>query len=105
MATVRDTTDHEATKTSEHVLNDIRRGYATPRQMVKIRNKSERQQRLERQRGVGPPYVRDGRLVLYSIPGYFGIPRGEHTAACSRARRCEQHSRADRRVSEDIITA
>ena len=104
MATVRDTTDHEATKTSEHVLNDIRRGYATPRQMVKIRNKSERQQRLERQRGVGPPYVRDGRLVLYSIPGYLQyleantrLPVHERGAANNTARR--------RRVSEDIITA
>ena len=49
-----DTPDHEATQTAAHMPN-VRGGYATDPQMAEARNKSERQQRAERQRGEGPP--------------------------------------------------
>ena len=51
-------------------LDDIRGGYATDEQLAKARGISLRTQRLERQRGGGPPFVRDGRQILYPIDGY-----------------------------------
>jgi hypothetical protein len=51
-------------------LQDVRAGYLTEEQLGEKRNKSPRTLRLERQRGKGPPYVRDGRQVLYPISEY-----------------------------------
>ncbi len=42
-------------------------GYITEQEAARQRGKSERCLRDERQRGVGPPYTRDGRKVLYDI--------------------------------------
>jgi hypothetical protein len=48
----------------------IRDGYLTHEQMAQARGVSQRTLRGERQRGEGPPYVRDRRTVLYSIDSY-----------------------------------
>ena len=42
-------------------------GHWTAAEFSAQRNKSERTLRLERQRGVGPPYVRDGRNIYYPV--------------------------------------
>jgi hypothetical protein len=42
-------------------------GHWTAAEFGAQRNKSERTLRLERQRGVGPPYVCDGRKIYYPI--------------------------------------
>lgn len=44
--------------------------YWTEDQMAELRKKTPRTLRAERQRGDGPPWVRDGRTILYWIPGY-----------------------------------
>jgi hypothetical protein len=45
-------------------------GYLTEQQMAEQRGKGARSLRLERQRKVGPPFVRDGRKCLYPIDGF-----------------------------------
>jgi hypothetical protein len=45
-------------------------GYLTDGEAAAERGKSTRTLRAERQRGSGPPYVKDGRLVLYPIDGF-----------------------------------
>jgi hypothetical protein len=45
-------------------------GYVSEEEMAKARKKGLRALRAERQRGVGPPYVKDGRATLYSVEGY-----------------------------------
>jgi len=42
-------------------------GHWTAAELGAQRNKSERTLRLERQRGVGPPYLCDGRKIYYPI--------------------------------------
>jgi hypothetical protein len=49
---------------------DLFAGYLAPEQVAEQRGKSLRTLRLERQRGVGPPYVHDGRSVRYPIEGF-----------------------------------
>jgi hypothetical protein len=49
---------------------ELREGYLKEAEMAEEREKSPRTLRAERQRGGGPPWVRDGRDVLYPIEGY-----------------------------------
>ena len=51
-------------------LEDVRAGFMLEQKMAQQRGKSLRTMRLERQRGEGPPYVKDGRQILYPIAGY-----------------------------------
>ena len=44
--------------------------YWSEAEMARARGKTMRTLRDERQRGVGPPYVRDGRTIRYHVPGY-----------------------------------
>jgi len=45
-------------------------GYLPEREAANARNKSTRTLRAERQRGSGPPWVKDGKQVLYPIEGF-----------------------------------
>jgi hypothetical protein len=45
-------------------------GYAIETEMARIRKVTQRTLRAERQRGEGPPYVRDGKRVYYSLEGF-----------------------------------
>jgi len=43
----------------------MRPTFLTPKQVAKIRHKSEPALVQERKRGIGPPFVRDGGRILY----------------------------------------
>lgn len=45
-------------------------GYLTDDVMAKLRGVTERTLRAERQRGNGPPYVKDGWRIYYSLDGF-----------------------------------
>jgi hypothetical protein len=45
-------------------------GYLTDDEAARQRGKSTRALRDERQRGIGPPYTRDGRRILYPVDGF-----------------------------------
>jgi hypothetical protein len=45
-------------------------GYLTEDEVASERRKTKRTLRAERQRGSGPPYVRDGKSVRYPIDGF-----------------------------------
>ena len=45
-------------------------GYIPEAEMAKIRKVAGRTLRGERQRGDGPPYVKDGRVILYNASGF-----------------------------------
>ncbi len=49
---------------------DVFAGYLSEEEIAAQRGKSTRTLRAERQAGVGPPYVRDGRSVLYPVEGF-----------------------------------
>jgi hypothetical protein len=51
-------------------LADPLAGYATEDEMAIIRKKTKRTLRAERQRGDGPPYVKDGKRTYYSVAGF-----------------------------------
>jgi hypothetical protein len=55
---------------SEIITANPRADYLTDAEMAKLRGVTPRTQRAERQRGEGPPWVRDGRQVLYPVQGY-----------------------------------
>ena len=44
--------------------------YVPDEKMAHIRRVTPRTQRAERQRGDGPPYVKDGKKIYYFVPGY-----------------------------------
>jgi hypothetical protein len=44
--------------------------YATDAELAQLRGVTARTLRAERQRGDGPPWVRDGRKIYYHIPSY-----------------------------------
>jgi hypothetical protein len=50
--------------------SDLLTGYMVEPEMAEARHKKPRTLRLERQRGDGPPWVRDGRTILYPIDGF-----------------------------------
>ena len=54
----------------QNVSTGPRDGWLTDEQMAEVRGKSLRAQREERLKGVGPPWSRDGRSVLYNVVGY-----------------------------------
>jgi len=49
---------------------DLFAGYVTDAQLARQRGLSLVSLRLERARGEGPPFTRDGRRVLYSAEGF-----------------------------------
>jgi len=49
---------------------DLFAGYVTDAQLARQRGLSLVSLRLERARGGGPPFTRDGRRVLYSVQGF-----------------------------------
>jgi hypothetical protein len=51
-------------------IGELRAGWLSERDMAKARGKSLRALSLERLRGVGPPWTKDGSSVLYNIEGY-----------------------------------
>jgi hypothetical protein len=60
----------EVTMTSETITANPLADYDTPAEAARIRDKTERTLRLERQRGEGPPWVRDGKKVYYPREGF-----------------------------------
>jgi hypothetical protein len=54
------------TDPAEHLLDD----YIPEEQMAQKRRVTKRTLRAERQRGDGPPFVKDGIKVYYHGPGY-----------------------------------
>jgi hypothetical protein len=56
--------------TSETITVDPLAGYAPEAEMARIRKKTQRTLRSERQRGEGPPYVRDGKKIYYPLDGF-----------------------------------
>jgi hypothetical protein len=51
-------------------INGLREGYLTDAEMAKARNLTRIAQRRQRWRGEGPPWVKDGGTVLYSVAAY-----------------------------------
>lgn len=45
-------------------------GYALETEMARVRKVTKRTLRAERQRCEGPPYVRDGKRIYYSLEGF-----------------------------------
>jgi len=45
-------------------------GYVLDSEMAKLRGVTERTLRAERQRGDGPPYVKDGWRIYYNVLGF-----------------------------------
>jgi len=45
-------------------------GYVLDDEMAKLRGVTQRTLRAERQRGDGPPYVKDGWKIYYSVAGF-----------------------------------
>jgi hypothetical protein len=56
--------------TYDTIAEDPLAGYAPEAEMARIRKKTQRTLRSERQRGEGPPYVRDGKKIYYSLAGF-----------------------------------
>jgi hypothetical protein len=44
--------------------------YLPDEEMAKVRRVTPRTQRAERQRGNGPPFVRDGKKIYYPLDGF-----------------------------------
>jgi hypothetical protein len=55
---------------TETITADPLAGYAPEAEMARIRKKTQRTLRSERQRGEGPPYVRDGKKIYYPLDGF-----------------------------------
>jgi hypothetical protein len=51
-------------------------GYLPEAEMAKSRKVTPRTLRAERQRGDGPPYVKDGKKVFYPIDGFRAWLKG-----------------------------
>ena len=92
-ATMNDIPEHEATQSAAH--SGLRTGWLPDAEMAKERGKSTRAQRDERQKGIGPPWTRDGRDVLYNVEGY----REWLTANARNPVREPQPKQADRKGS------
>jgi hypothetical protein len=45
-------------------------GYAPEVEIARVRKVTRRTLRAERQRGEGPPYLRDGKRIYYSLDGF-----------------------------------
>jgi hypothetical protein len=56
--------------TSETITADPLAGYVPEAEMARIRKKTQRTLRSERQRREGPPYVRDGKKIYYPLDGF-----------------------------------
>jgi hypothetical protein len=54
----------------QSAVDDLLAGYLSEAEAAKQRRKSPRTLRAERQRGDGPPFVRDGRNILYPIASF-----------------------------------
>ena len=52
------------------VLDNPLLEYLSDRDMAQLRGVTERALRAERQRGDGPPYLKDCRKIYYHVPGY-----------------------------------
>jgi hypothetical protein len=71
--------------TDQNTAN-VLEGYLSEAEMAHQRGKGLRTLRLERQRGDGPPYTRDGRDVLYPIDGFRAwLKAGERQAVRGRS--------------------
>jgi hypothetical protein len=55
---------------TETITADPLAGYLPDAELAKIRKVTPRTQRAERQRGEGPPYVRDGKKIYYPLSGF-----------------------------------
>jgi hypothetical protein len=58
--------DQGATSAQDSLLA----GYVTETQVAAARNVSPRTLRAERQKGVGPSYVKVGKSILYPVDGF-----------------------------------
>lgn len=56
--------------TTETIAASPLADYLPDAEMARLRGVTSRTQRAERQRGDGPPWVKDGRRVLYPVKGY-----------------------------------
>jgi len=56
--------------TPEAVTIDPLAGYLPEAELAKIRKLTPRTMRAERQRGDGPPYVKDGKKIYYPLAGF-----------------------------------
>jgi hypothetical protein len=54
---------------NDTISNPLLAGYLTEDEYAAQRRKTKRTLRAERQRGDGPPYVKDGKSILYPIDG------------------------------------
>jgi hypothetical protein len=55
---------------SDTIIANPLADYWPDSEMAKIRGVTPRTQRAERQRGDGPPYVRDGKKIYYPLAGF-----------------------------------
>jgi hypothetical protein len=51
-------------------------GYLSEDEAAAQRRKSKRTLRYERQRGAGPPFIKDGKQVLYSVASFRAWLKG-----------------------------
>lgn len=56
--------------TSETIAGNPLEGYVLDDEMAKLRGVTQRTLRAERQRGDGPPYVKDGWRIYYNVNGF-----------------------------------
>jgi hypothetical protein len=55
---------------TETISVDPLAGYAPEVEMARVRRVTQRTLRAERQRGDGPPYVKDGKKIYYPLSGF-----------------------------------
>lgn len=55
---------------ADTITADPLAGYVLDGEMARLRGVTQRTLRAERQRGDGPPYVKDGWRVYYSVAGF-----------------------------------
>jgi hypothetical protein len=55
---------------NQDISSGLRTGWIPDDQIAKARERTTRAQRYERQKGIGPPWTKDGNTVLYSVEGY-----------------------------------
>ena len=83
--------------TLEEKLSDLLEGYVPDAEYRRLRRISKRQAQRERAARVGPPWVKLGREIYYSVPGFREWLAAQEVKPvrthCARGRRLAERAR------------